>query len=42
MHIRDFSLKTKVLVLTQAGLAIIAAVIAVMYVRDIAKVAQAI
>ncbi|HPG87387.1 MAG TPA: methyl-accepting chemotaxis protein, partial [Spirochaetales bacterium] len=41
MHIRDFSLKTKVLVLTQAGLAIIAAVIAVMYVRDIAKVAQA-
>ncbi|HRW25122.1 MAG TPA: methyl-accepting chemotaxis protein [Spirochaetia bacterium] len=40
MHIRDLNLKTKVLVLTLSGLAVIAVVIAIMYVKDIAEVAH--
>ncbi|MCP5453510.1 MAG: methyl-accepting chemotaxis protein [Spirochaetaceae bacterium] len=40
MHIRDLNLKTKVLVMTLSGLAVIAVVIAIMYVKDIAEVAH--
>ncbi|HPE88579.1 MAG TPA: methyl-accepting chemotaxis protein [Spirochaetales bacterium] len=40
MHNRDLNLKTKVLVLTLSGLAVIAVVIAIMYVKDIAEVAH--
>jgi len=39
MHVRDFSLKTKVLAITLLGVAVIASIIAFMYVRDIKKMA---
>ncbi len=39
MHVRDFSLKTKVLAITLLGVAAIASIIAFMYVRDIKKMA---
>lgn len=40
MHIRNLSLKAKVLVMTLSGVVAIALVIAVMYIRDIAKLSE--
>ncbi|MBU0926275.1 MAG: methyl-accepting chemotaxis protein [Spirochaetes bacterium] len=40
MHVRDVSLKIKVLAMTLAGVVVIALIIASMYIRDISKIAE--